>query len=376
MLEDGTVFYGRSVGSNGVSVGEIVFHTSMSGYQEIITDPSYASQIVVFTYPHIGNTGINSCDSESSRVWVSGMVMRDFIEIGSSYRMEKSLRAYLDENNTLAVSGIDTRCLTQHIRKYGSLKGCLMCGNINEVLALDLIQAFNANMNFNLIDKVTCREAYRYNPNNAPNRFFSESTKLDQIDKYRVVVYDFGVKNSILNCLVAKGLEVMVVPSHTPVAYIVRLKPDGIVLSNGPGDPRAYLPLIAKVEEILQTKIPTLAICLGHQLLALACGAKVFKMKFGHHGANHPVYDYGRSAVIISSQNHNYAVSDEDLPDTLYVTSRSLFDNTIQGLKHKHFDAMGFQGHPEGGPGPRDGNYLFDCFLECIKKNKKNATKR
>lgn len=376
MLEDGTVFYGRSVGSNGVKVGEVVFNTAMSGYQEIITDPSYASQIVVFTYPHIGNTGINSYDNESSHIWISGIVMRDFVATGSNYRMEKSLKKYIEENQILAVSQIDTRQLTRHIRKHGSLKGCLMCGNINETLSLNLIKEFKYNnTNSKLINEVTCKKIYKYSKKNSPKQFFPNLNKEKPTHNYKIVVYDFGVKNSILNYLVDKGFDVNVVPSNTSVKTINNLKPDGIVFSNGPGDPREYLDIITKVKESLLIKIPILGICLGHQLLALSYGAKVFKMKFGHHGANHPIYDYKKGIVSISSQNHNYAVSDDGLPDDLFIISRSLFDNTIQGLKHKNFYAISFQGHPEAGPGPRDCNYIFDYFLEYIKESKKDAKK-
>jgi carbamoyl-phosphate synthase small subunit len=377
VLEDGTTFSGISVGVKGIVVGEVVFNTAMTGYQEIITDPSYASQIIAFTYPHIGNTGVNGYDNESDNVWAAGIIMRDFDDNGSNYRTEKSLQVFLYEKNIIAMAGVDTRSLTRYIRKKGCLKGCIMCEDIDLNKALHLAQSWQPESSSDIIQRVTSKNIRKYAKGRSPRYLFEyanfvkskeiESFKKENV-KYKVIVYDFGVKTSILNNLVDKGLDVIVVPSHTTIEKIKNYSPDGIVFSNGPGDPRECQDLISTVANLLLTGIPVLGICLGHQLLSLAYGAKVFKMQFGHHGANHPVYNLKNKMVSISSQNHNFAVLNKELPEGVNVIAVSLFDQTIQALENTYFNAISFQGHPEAGPGPRDCYYIFDFFLEQIIK--------
>lgn len=375
-LEDGTTFYGKSYGVDGYSTGELVFNTSMTGYQEIITDPSYASQIVVLTYPHIGNTGINFDDYESSKTQIAGLVIRNPVLFANHWKMQKLLTEFLYDNKVIAIAGVDTRKITRHLRSKGALNACIMTGSIDEERALILAQKSLKLTDLDLVNQVTSSSIYEWSKKNIDNLLPSsdDSPKPFQTAPH-VVVYDYGVKQSILQCLVDKKCIVTVVPASTSANVVLSLQPDGILLSNGPGDPSKYHYAITNIKKLLLTNIPIFGICLGHQLLALSCDAKIFKMKFGHHGANHPVQDLKSQQVIISSQNHGFAVDESSLPNELAITHHSLFDGTVQGLHHRYLSAFSFQGHPEGGPGPSDGYYLFNYFITLMQKYTEYAKK-
>ena len=366
-LEDGSLFWGESVGADGQSAGEVVFNTSMSGYQEILTDPSYCKQIVALTYPHIGNVGINEDDFESTTSSVSGFVIRDSSMIDSNWRSQKTLREFLIEQNIIAIAGIDTRRLTRILRKKGSQNACIVTGDdIDANQAIQSASEFTGLKGLDLAQEVTTDHSYEWNQSvwdiNEKN-----SNKTLEKEKFHVVAYDFGVKKNILRLLVDRGCRMTVVPAKTTVAEILSLKPDGVFLSNGPGDPEPCGYAIESIQQLLEKQIPMFGICLGHQLLSLASGAKTMKMKFGHHGANHPVIDLATKKVMISSQNHGFAVSETDLPDNIEVTHRSLFDDSIQGIRRTDKKAFGFQGHPEASPGPHDAAALFDQFMAMME---------
>jgi len=364
MLEDGTVFYGVSVGADGCSAGEVVFNTSLTGYQEILSDPSYAKQIVTLTYPHIGNVGTNDEDNESSGVFASGLVIRDLPIVASNWRSEKSLSEYLQDNNVVAIAEIDTRQLTRLLRDKGAQRGCIIAGDVcDEVVAKAAINAFPGLKGLDLAKEVTVTEVYEWTENTW--NLETGHTKAENLTKH-VVAYDFGVKRNILRLLANRGCRVTVVPATTPAADVLAMNPDGVFLSNGPGDPEPCTYAIEAVKTILEQKIPVFGICLGHQILALACGAKTEKMKFGHHGANHPVQQKSTSRVMISSQNHGFAVDEKTLPDNLQATFHSLFDGSLQGIARTDIPAMSFQGHPEASPGPHDVESLFDDFMDMM----------
>lgn len=361
-LEDGQIFYGKSIGSTGETLGEVVFNTSMTGYQEILTDPSYTQQIVALTYPHIGNTGTNEVDQESSKVYAAGLIVRDLPLLHSNWRNTMPLDEYLKRNNIVAISDIDTRALTRHLRTNGSLKGCIVAGeNIDEAAAIAKAQSFAGLKNTDLAKVVSTSQTYTF----SQGSYFLEKGEFSDLEvKFNVVVYDYGVKTNILRMLVDRGCHLTVVNAQTPVADILNTNPDGVFLSNGPGDPEPCEYAIENIKVLLEKNIPIFGICLGHQLLALASGAKTQKMKFGHHGANHPVQDVTSKQVMITSQNHGFAVAESNMPSQLQVTHRSLFDNTVQGVKVVGKKAFGFQGHPEASPGPHDVSGLFDTFIE------------
>ncbi len=361
-LENGMVFRGVSIGVRGCQVGEVVFNTAMTGYQEILTDPSYARQIVTLTYPHIGNTGVNPEDVESTGIYAAGLIVRDVPLFPSNFRMSESLTDYLKRHNAVGLAGIDTRQLTRILRDQGALRGCLWAGPDLDVekaraKALD----FPGLKGMDLAREVSCKTPYVWN-----QTCWKEGYSTLKRLSFRVVVYDFGVKFNILRELAERGCEVNVVPATTPAAEVLRIAPDGVVLSNGPGDPEPCRYAILAIRELLAAGIPLFGICLGHQLLALACGAKTVKMKFGHHGANHPVLELASGRVMISSQNHGFAVDEESLPPHLRPTHRSLFDGSLQGIEHTELPAFGFQGHPEASPGPHDVRTLFDRFLALM----------
>lgn len=361
-LEDGQVFYGKSIGGTGETLGEVVFNTSMTGYQEILTDPSYTQQIVALTYPHIGNTGTNEVDQESSKVYAAGLIVRDLPLLHSSWRNTMPLDEYLKSNNIVAISDIDTRALTRHLRANGSLKGCIVAGeDIDEVAAVAKAQSFSGLKNTDLAKVVSTTQTYTF----SQGSYLLETGDFSNLEaKFNVVVYDYGVKTNILRMLVDRGCHLTVVNAQTPVADVLATNPDGVFLSNGPGDPEPCDYAIANIEVLLEKNIPIFGICLGHQLLALASGAKTQKMKFGHHGANHPVQDLTSKQVMITSQNHGFAVAESSMPSQLQITHRSLFDNTVQGVKVVGKKAFGFQGHPEASPGPHDVSGLFDTFIK------------
>ncbi len=366
-LEDGSVFYGKALGATGTSVAEVVFNTAMTGYQEILSDPSYAEQMVTLTYPHVGNTGTNGADNESSTVFARGLIIRDYSLVSSNWRDEKDLNAYLVEHDVLAISDIDTRALTNLLRKNGSLNGCIMSGpDLDETKAIELAKSFAGLEGKDLAKEVSCKTSYICQEgtfNLAKNEFQSM-----QKQSYKVVCYDFGIKRNILRILRDLGCELTVVPAQTSAAEVLAMQPDGVFLSNGPGDPAACGYAIAACKEFLQQQMPLFGICLGHQIMALALGAKTVKMKFGHHGANHPVENCAEKTVLITSQNHNFAVAEAGLPDSLEVTHRSLFDGSIQGIRHKNQAAYGFQGHPEASPGPHEAKKLFEPFITSMKE--------
>ena len=385
-LADGTVFYGRSIGASGHTVGEVVFNTAMTGYQEILTDPSYAQQIVTLTYPHVGNTGTNDEDTESGRihkVWANGLIIRDLTMATSNFRSSQSLSEYLINHNTVAIADIDTRKLTRLLREKGAQNGCIMTadsdGQLDEAKAIELAKSFAGIKGMDLA-KVCCDQAgftwtqgswQLVSPEVSPTcgRFKELGTDIEQ--KFNIVAYDFGVKTNILRMLVDRGCHVTVVPAQTPIDEVLKHNPDGIFLSNGPGDPEPCTYAIDAIKHIItETDIPLFGICLGHQLLALASGAQTVKMKFGHHGANHPVQDIEQGTVMITSQNHGFAVDESTLPSNIKVTHRSLFDGSNQGIELTDKPAFSFQGHPEASPGPHDCAPLFDKFAAMMAKAK------
>ncbi len=367
-LEDGSLFHGVSFGSDGETTGEVVFNTAMTGYQEILTDPSYYKQIVTLTHPHVGNVGTNPEDEESDNVYVSGLVIRDLPEVISSWRANDNLSNYLKNHKIPAIAGIDTRQLTRHIRKHGAMKGCLVAGpKINPEDAIKKARFFSGLVGMDLAKEVTTKTNYDWTEgvwNLKPK------VKKDNKNKLHVVAYDFGVKRNILRILVDLGCKVTVVTAKSSAEDVLEQKPDGIFLSNGPGDPDACDYAINAIYKIINSRVPVFGICLGHQLLSLALGAKTIKMKFGHHGANHPVLSLRDGQVLITSQNHGFAVDEETLPEDLIPTHRSLFDGTLQGVYHKKYPAFGFQGHPEASPGPHDLAPLFNNFIELMRETK------
>lgn len=370
-LEDGSVFHGISIGAAGCSSGEVVFNTSMTGYQEILTDPSYARQIVTLTYPHIGNTGINEEDNESDRVWASGLVIRDLPLLASNWRKEQTLDEFLQARNVVAIAEIDTRRLTRLLRDKGALNGCLLSGaeldSGGEEAALKLAKEFPGLKGMDLAKEVSVNESYQWQGGIWD---LESGYKLDADNRFKVVAYDFGVKRNILRMLVDRDCEVIVVPAQTPAAEVLGMNPDGIFLSNGPGDPEPCDYAISAISEFLQQGIPLFGICLGSQLLALACGANTVKMTLGHHGANHPVQNLKDGTVFITSQNHGFAVDEQTLPANLIATHKSLFDGSLQGVERTDKPAFGFQGHPEASPGPHDVAPLFDHFIELMVNHK------
>ena len=365
-LADGTIFRGVSIGAAGLAPGEVVFNTSMTGYQEILTDPSYARQIVTLTYPHIGNTGVNVEDAESGGVAASGLVIRELSPVVSNWRSEQSLDAYLKKHNVVGIAGIDTRKLTRILREKGAQNGALMAGDVDEQKALDAARAFPGLAGMDLAKVVSTTKTYAWTAGEwSLGKGFSNNAEA----RCHVVVFDFGLKRNMLRMLASRGCKVTVVPAQTSARDALALKPDGIFLSNGPGDPEPCDYAIAATREILDnTRIPLFGICLGHQLMGLASGAKTMKMKFGHHGANHPVKDLDSNQVVITSQNHGFAVNPDSLPKTLRVTHVSLFDGSLQGLARTDRPAFCFQGHPEASPGPHDIGYLFDRFVAMMEK--------
>jgi len=366
-LEDGSLFRGESIGVEGTSVGEVVFNTSITGYQEILTDPSYCRQIVSLTYPHIGNTGTNSEDEESGGVAAAGLIIRDLPLLASSWRANETLDAYLKRHNVVAIAGIDTRRLTRLLRDKGAMGGCLAAGaELDSDNALALARDFCGLKGMDLAKEVTTDEQYRWQEGSWD--LHDGYPIADTTDAaFHVVAYDFGVKRNILRMLVARGCRVTVVPAQTPAQQVLDLNPDGVFLSNGPGDPEPCSYAIEAIRTLLDAALPLFGICLGHQLLALASGAATVKMKFGHHGANHPVQTLSDGRVIITSQNHGFAVDESSLPSTLRATHRSLFDQSLQGIHHCEKPAFGFQGHPEASPGPNDAAPLFDHFIDLMK---------
>jgi carbamoyl-phosphate synthase small subunit len=367
-LEDGSIFKGVAIGASGQSTGEVVFNTSMTGYQEILTDPSYAHQIVTLTYPHIGNTGTNSEDEESEFIWSAGLVIRDLPLTASNWRSTQPLDEYLIANNVVAIADIDTRRLTRILREKGAQSGCIMAGNdIDEAAALAAAKGFAGLKGMDLAKEVTVKEAYNWTGSTWD---LVEGNREKTDGQFNVVAYDYGVKRNILRMLVERGCKLTVVPAQTPAKDVLAMNPDGVFLSNGPGDPEPCDYAIAAIKEILQTDTPVFGICLGHQLLALASGAKTEKMKFGHHGANHPVQDLDSKVVMITSQNHGFAVSEDAMPSNLRATHKSLFDGSLQGIERTDKQAFSFQGHPEASPGPHDVAPLFDRFIDIMTARK------
>jgi len=366
VLEDGTVFNGVSIGADGCSVGEVVFNTAMTGYQEILSDPSYSQQIVTLTYPHIGNVGTNSEDNESAGVFVSGLVIRDLPILASNWRNQKTLQQYLLDHNVVAIADIDTRKLTRLLRDKGAQRGCILAGDdITVEVGIKAIAGFPGLKGLDLAKEVTVSESYEWTENIWG--LTTGHTEGQNLAKH-IVAYDFGVKRNILRLFVNRGCRVTVVPATTPAETVLAMNPDGVFLSNGPGDPEPCTYAIEAIKTILDTKTPVFGICLGHQLLALASGAKTEKMKFGHHGANHPVQEIATGRVMISSQNHGFAVNEASLPANLVATYRSLFDGSLQGIKRTDCPAMSFQGHPEASPGPHDVESLFDDFITMMNQ--------
>ncbi|ARB28935.1 glutamine-hydrolyzing carbamoyl-phosphate synthase small subunit [Pseudomonas tolaasii] len=370
-LADGSIFRGEAIGADGQTVGEVVFNTAMTGYQEILTDPSYAQQIVTLTYPHIGNTGTTPEDVESDRVWSAGLVIRDLPLVASNWRNTMSLSDYLKANNVVAIAGIDTRRLTRILREKGSQNGCIMVGdNISEEAAIAAAQGFPGLKGMDLAKVVSVKEKYEWRSTVWDLKTDSHATIEAGELPYHVVAYDYGVKYNILRMLVERGCRVTVVPAQTPASDVLALQPDGVFLSNGPGDPEPCDYAIQAIKDVLETEIPVFGICLGHQLLALASGAKTLKMGHGHHGANHPVQDLDTGVVMITSQNHGFAVDEATLPSNVRAIHKSLFDGSLQGIERTDKSAFSFQGHPEASPGPNDVAPLFDRFINEMAKRR------
>ncbi len=365
-LADGTLFRGFSIGAPGATCGEVVFNTAITGYQEILTDPSYSRQIVTLTYPHIGNVGCNAEDFESGANYAAGLVIRDLPLRAENWRMQDTLPDYLQKHGVVAIAGIDTRKLTRILREKGAQAGCIMAGNVDEAAAIAEARAFPGLAGMDLAKVVSSTSAYVWNEGEWTLKGYVDAP----VGEFNVVAYDFGVKRNILRMLAARGCKVTVVPAQTPAAEVLKLNPDGVFLSNGPGDPEPCDYAITAIREILAAGVPTYGICLGHQLLALASGAKTVKMKFGHHGANHPVKDLDTEQVLITSQNHGFAVDADTLPANLRATHVSLFDGSLQGIARTDVPAFSFQGHPEASPGPRDVAYLFDRFIQLMQAKK------
>ncbi|PPU94967.1 glutamine-hydrolyzing carbamoyl-phosphate synthase small subunit [Xanthomonas albilineans] len=363
VLEDGTVFEGVAVGATGLSVGEVVFNTAMTGYQEIVTDPSYARQLVTLTYPHIGNTGCTDQDDEAARVWSAGLIVRDVPRRPSNWRSQVALPQWLAQRGVVAIAGIDTRKLTRILREKGAQNGALMAGAVNVDTALDAARGFPGLKGMDLAKVVSTDQPYAWREGQLD---LDRNVFVQAEPRFKVVAYDYGVKRNILRMLAERGCDVTVVPAQTPVDQVLAMQPDGVFLSNGPGDPAPCDYAIAAIKQLLARKIPTFGICLGHQLLALAAGAQTLKMGHGHHGANHPVQDLDSGQVMITSQNHGFAVDEASLPAHVRVTHRSLFDGTNQGIELSDAPAFGFQGHPEASPGPRDVAPLFDRFTALM----------
>jgi len=364
-LEDGTIFSGKSIGVNGATSGEVVFNTAMTGYQEILTDPSYFKQLVTLTYPHIGNTGTNKSDFESPRAFAAGLIIRDLSPIASSWRKENDLGFFLKTQNIVAIADIDTRKLTNHIRSNGALRGCIINSELDEQSAIKKALEFPGLSGLDLAKAVTTDTPYNWNK--GQQDIYGSKKERPSIH-FHVVAYDFGIKQNILRLLVDHGCTVTVIPAMTTAEEVLSMKPDGVFLSNGPGDPEPCVYAISAIQKLLKQKIPIFGICLGHQLLALASGAKTIKMKFGHHGANHPVQDLKTGQVLITSQNHGFTVNENTLPNSVNVTHRSLFDQSLQGIELKDFPAFSFQGHPEASPGPHDLSNLFEQFITNMKR--------
>ncbi len=373
VLEDGSIFTGIAIGAEGISTGEVVFNTAITGYQEILTDPSYAKQIITLTHPHIGNTGTTTEDDESSQVWAAGLVIRNLPLLASNFRNQQNLDSWLKQRNVVAIAEIDTRRLTRILRDKGAMNGCLYAGpelleNMEAAIARALRAAkdFPGLVGMDLAKVVTCSKPYQWQEG---SWVLGTGHSKPVAGKYHVVAYDFGVKHNILRMLVDRNCRVTVVPAQTTASAVLAMQPDGIFLSNGPGDPQPCDYAIKAIQEFLQTEIPVFGICLGHQLLGLACGATTAQMKLGHHGANHPVQDLASGKVFITSQNHGFSVQAETLPPTLKATHVSLFDGSLQGIHHAKKPAFGFQGHPEASPGPHDVSQVFDHFIDLIKQH-------
>ncbi|MDV7104496.1 glutamine-hydrolyzing carbamoyl-phosphate synthase small subunit [Vibrio sp. TH_r3] len=370
VLEDGTVFNGVSIGALGSAVGEVVFNTSMTGYQEILTDPSYSQQIVTLTYPHIGNTGTNTEDEESNAIHAQGLVIRDLPLIASNFRNEQSLSDYLKSQNIVGIADIDTRKLTRILREKGAQNGCIVAGDsLDQTLALAKTKEFPGLKGMDLAKEVTTKESFAWKQGSWTLIGGLPEAKADSELPYHVVAYDFGAKRNILRMLVDRGCRLTVVPAQTPAEDVLAMNPDGVFLSNGPGDPEPCTYAIEATKVFLDKGLPIFGICLGHQILALASGAKTKKMKFGHHGANHPVKDLDRDVVMITSQNHGFAADETTLPENLRATHVSLFDGSLQGIHRTDKPAFSFQGHPEASPGPHDAAPLFDHFIELIQQH-------
>jgi carbamoyl-phosphate synthase small subunit len=363
-LADGTVFHGRAIGALGQSAGEVVFNTAMSGYQEILTDPSYCRQIITLTYPHIGNTGVNPEDWEAKTIHAAGLVIRDLPRLASNWRSTQDLGSYLREQNVVGIADLDTRKLTRILREKGAQNGCLMAGEVDAEAAINAARAAPSMSGLDLARVVSCQQPYAWN---ASTWMLGQGYRAAGAARFHVVAYDFGVKHNILRMLGERGCRLTVVPAETPAAQVLAMQPDGIFLSNGPGDPEPCTYAIAAIRELVDVGVPTFGICLGHQLLGLASGARTAKMKFGHHGANHPVQDQDTRQVLITSQNHGFAVDAASLPANLRVTHVSLFDGSLQGVARTDCPAFSFQGHPEASPGPHDVGHLFDRFIKLME---------
>ena len=374
VLEDGTIYQGTSIGASGTTEGEVVFNTSISGYQEILTDPSYCKQIITLTYPHIGNVGVNKQDWEAKTIYAAGLVIRDLPNTYSNWRGEQPLSEYLREHNIVAIADIDTRSLTRRLREKGALNGIIATGEEDAAQLVQQAKAFPGLKGMDLAKEVTTSSAYHWEDGvwSASNGGYERRSSAS---KFKVVALDYGVKHNILRILHDLGCELEVLPATTSFAELQKFKPHGVFLSNGPGDPEPCDYAIKMIQEVVNAGIPTFGICLGHQLFGLACGAQTIKMKFGHHGANHPVKDLQTGRVMISSQNHGFAVDETSLPETLIPTHRSLFDGSLQGIRHRDLPAYSFQGHPEASPGPHDVRDLFLPFIEAMQSRleKNNA---